>query len=48
VKHCSGALAAQANLSVAKVKRSGRSHKRAAEKEREWQREKQRLMKESR
>jgi tmRNA-binding protein len=48
VKHRSGALAAQAYLSVAKVKRSGRSHKRAAEKEREWQREKQRLMKESR
>lgn len=46
----SGTLAAKAHLSAANVKPrcGGRSHKRAAEKEREWQRDEQRLMRSER
>jgi len=45
-----GSLAAQANVSAASVKprSGGRSHKRARVKEREWKREKARLMREKR
>lgn len=42
--NCSGPLAAQANLCAAQVKCSGRSHKRESEKQKDWEREKARLM----
>ena len=41
-------LAAQANFCAAKLSGSGRSHKREAEKDRDWKREQQPLLRHTR